>query len=406
MIGPYIRQMRLQQNMSQAGLCEGICSVSYLSKIEANHVQAPAPLLRDLLDVLHVEYDDDPNALQQFSTTMTSFFEALTVEHYDGTEFETLLELCHHFQHSPLRIDALIFEGFLHMMKDTSSVLIDERLHDLNALSQYFDPTQHYLVDILWAQNRFLTSRDYDEAIYRLRRLLPFDSYGFAYDLLAGMLLDKGDYREAIEVGLLAYAFYVEQGNVIKMTWCSHFLSMGYSNLSEIDMMLKYYQRTNRLNKTLKNSQYDIYGPYNVGATYLQMKLVDQAYTYLIQAYNNFITINSSSDVRVNLVLQKLVMCCSEMKRYEEALTYFNALNPDQDLLLNTSIPLMELMMDQTQAKDSDAYVEALQACLDIASTYHSMGHSLFYVRLLIDVYQQRRQYKKAIDLMKKFNIS
>ncbi|MDE8051543.1 helix-turn-helix transcriptional regulator [Erysipelothrix rhusiopathiae] len=48
MLGTLLRNERLKQNMSQQALCEGICSVSYLSKIESNTV-TPSDEIFDLL---------------------------------------------------------------------------------------------------------------------------------------------------------------------------------------------------------------------------------------------------------------------------------------------------------------------------------------------------------------------
>lgn len=39
-IGFLIRQTRLKQNVSQDGLCKGICAPSYLSKIEQGQADA------------------------------------------------------------------------------------------------------------------------------------------------------------------------------------------------------------------------------------------------------------------------------------------------------------------------------------------------------------------------------
>lgn len=44
-VGYLIRQKRLEQNISQEGLCKGICVVSYLSKIEQGLVNPSTEII-------------------------------------------------------------------------------------------------------------------------------------------------------------------------------------------------------------------------------------------------------------------------------------------------------------------------------------------------------------------------
>ena len=56
--GQRIRRERLRRNWSQAGLCKGICAVSYLSKIEQGQAEPSDEILRLLLARLELPLDD------------------------------------------------------------------------------------------------------------------------------------------------------------------------------------------------------------------------------------------------------------------------------------------------------------------------------------------------------------
>lgn len=58
--GPLLRLLRLQRNWSQETLCHGICTVSYLSKIEQGKVDANTQLLSELFSRLNVTWQDSP----------------------------------------------------------------------------------------------------------------------------------------------------------------------------------------------------------------------------------------------------------------------------------------------------------------------------------------------------------
>ena len=59
-VGPLLRLLRLERNWSQETLCHGICTVSYLSKIEQGKVEANEQLLTDLFNRLEVTWQESP----------------------------------------------------------------------------------------------------------------------------------------------------------------------------------------------------------------------------------------------------------------------------------------------------------------------------------------------------------
>ena len=57
-----IRYERLGKNWSQEGLCDGVCAVSYLSKIEQGKAEPSPEILRGLMERLGVEWADNPRS--------------------------------------------------------------------------------------------------------------------------------------------------------------------------------------------------------------------------------------------------------------------------------------------------------------------------------------------------------
>ena len=60
--GALIRRARLEKNWSQEGLCRGICSVSWLSKIEAGREGADRELVSALFSRLGMDMSERPGA--------------------------------------------------------------------------------------------------------------------------------------------------------------------------------------------------------------------------------------------------------------------------------------------------------------------------------------------------------
>ena len=57
--GYLIYRNRIQLNWSQAGLCKGICTVSYLSKIETGKAVPSEEILQLLMDRLDLKSDKE-----------------------------------------------------------------------------------------------------------------------------------------------------------------------------------------------------------------------------------------------------------------------------------------------------------------------------------------------------------
>ena len=55
--GYLIYRTRIQRNWSQAGLCKGICAVSYLSKIETGKAEPSEEIIQLLMERLDLKCD-------------------------------------------------------------------------------------------------------------------------------------------------------------------------------------------------------------------------------------------------------------------------------------------------------------------------------------------------------------
>ncbi len=70
MLGPFIKTYRIEQNMSQSALCQGICEVSYLSKIESNQVKPSHEIIVMLFDRLGANIPKDVETLDLYKEKM------------------------------------------------------------------------------------------------------------------------------------------------------------------------------------------------------------------------------------------------------------------------------------------------------------------------------------------------
>ena len=73
-VSALIRYRRLERNWSQEGLCDGVCAVSYLSKIEQGKAEASPEILQKLLRRLDIAWNTDPEAQQTAAAWKEALF--------------------------------------------------------------------------------------------------------------------------------------------------------------------------------------------------------------------------------------------------------------------------------------------------------------------------------------------
>lgn len=74
-MGVLIKQERLRQNLSQEGVCRGVCAVSYLSKIEKGRVEPGQDILDGLFQALGLRLEQDEEFLQTAERYLTGYFD-------------------------------------------------------------------------------------------------------------------------------------------------------------------------------------------------------------------------------------------------------------------------------------------------------------------------------------------
>ena len=81
--GALIRRARLEKNWSQEGLCRGICSISWLSKIEAGREGADPELVSALFVRLGLDMAERPGDAELIGRCCEAAF-SLDYEAWDG----------------------------------------------------------------------------------------------------------------------------------------------------------------------------------------------------------------------------------------------------------------------------------------------------------------------------------
>lgn len=204
-IGKQVFYKRLQQKMTQEELCQGICSVSYLSKIENGKIEASEEILQLLCARLEIAVTDLRDVEEEVKEKLDEWLNALV--HLDKGQVERIYselqaEMQHVLDFEIINYYNLLYTRYLIMKRDLPA--LEEELEKLKKMYKKYSPFQ---------------------------KLLYTYSKGLLYSL-------QYKYKQALECLLKTESMAKEQGYY--ETGIYYNLALTYSQI-EIDHMTLYF---------------------------------------------------------------------------------------------------------------------------------------------------------------------
>ena len=369
-LGGLISRERLEKNWSQEGLCKGICSVSYLSKIESGKAEASEEILSLLFAKLGIDYS--PEKEEKAAAIVTEAKEKL----FTG-EFDSLRE----FLSEEVRKSLVFTSSALEM--ELIFACVDEEHSPMPA------EMEKSMNREALALQRILQQR-YEEAI----ALLPnaFSFYNAGADAYS-----KGEYSSAMEYLSSAYNNAAADGSPKLMLLCKLFLSACCANCQDMAAMEKHNKAARRLALALGAHDALEEMDYNSAATALECGQYERAYSYFSALkYPNIMS------------LHKLAIACEKTGRGEEALLALDKAKqerceyPPKDLA-DDMCHLVRLRVENKNYVNLKEYGEKLIEVFNRCRNELSMGYALFHLPWVVEWYKAGRQYKKAIEILENF---
>lgn len=372
--GLLIRRERLARDWSQKGLCQGICTVSYLSKIEQGKAEPSEEVLSLLLGRLGVTWHTGETArrAQDLAEDLFDAFCSL-----DRAQEEVLMEeLAAHrddYVNSSAMLDLMLLE---HLCANTPCP-------ELEDFVSVMDERQR----ALW-----LLLCDRPEEAFQLLPLpitCALAGYG---DYMAGR------YPLAQERLQRAFDQAAEECRPHLMLFCRLILGNCCSDLNDYPATLRHYTAARRLAQALgdEGALRDI--GYNLAATQMQVGRFEEAWRY-------FAALAEPS----MMDLHKLAICCEALGRREEALdaldraeTSFCPAVPSREQA-EQMCRVVRYRLDHPDYLRDPAYGAMLTDCFARLRQGLPQGYAAFHLPWLEEWYTANRQYKQALELLKEF---
>lgn len=385
--GFLIRRHRLMQNLSQEGLCKGICAASYLSKIEQGHAEPGDDIIAQLFAALGIRYENDAAFLAEMRHMLRWYFDAVFHEE-DAAAFASAIDAnAQRLENSELYIDYHLFRVSREI--SLSPKAAETALLALQPFEQHMDEEQEFLYRLL--QGMVLPSLEAQlAAVLRAKVLMPCS---IAFEVEMKAFFTRGKYQEALAAAAQGFPIAAEEGNIHMMRAFSHLQALCYANLFNKALMLRSFERAKALSRG--DTMYQAYINYNIGATLLEMHEREEALPLLLEAES----LLQGGTRDAFLCCHKLAILLHEEGRIAEGRPFLEKaedIAKGLDVFSQKMIAVVSLRYAGAYEKD-EQYLALLQAVYEMADSEASFGYKQFHGLYLMEAYIHRRKYKEAL---------
>ena len=367
--GALIRMLRLDRNWSQETLCQGICAVSYLSKIEQGRVVPNDHILADLLLKLDIRWQTDIRLQTEAAKICEETYEAVfSVDRRSVSRCgEILKSRWDELAMGPNYLDFLILRAFCNW--DPS--LIPHQMEPL------FDACQRSLLHIL--------HREPVKALQQYPCALT--------SLVAGaQAYTDGNYTLALENLQLAYDMACQKGYAYLMMYCQLFIANCYSDLRNLESMRDHNRIAERLARALGDRENELVIGYNIASTQIECGDYDAGYRFF-----------SVLEKKSVLDLHKLAICCEKLGRIQEALDALNIAEVSAEGTESQMCNLVRYRLEHPNYLHDEAYGKLLMDTFNTLRRERSAGYARFHLPWVEEWCTSNRQYRLAFEILRDF---
>ena len=370
--GALIRLARLEKNWSQEGLCRGICSISWLSKIEAGREGADPELVAALFARLGLETDETPEAAELIERCYEAAF-ALDYERWDSLRAELGAAA---LEKGPYCVDAALLGRLFSEEKGAPDWV--------RAMEDVLEPRQRSL--LLWLSGDF-------EALCR------FDGSACAFYLYGYEAYCAGNNTLALELLERTCRLAADEGRLRILMNARVTIGNCYSNGMQYEAMLRHYAAAERMARTLGDDDTARSIEYNRAATALELGRAQEAYDALTK-------LGAESAME----LHKLAAACELLGRREEALAVLDRAEspetPSSEPARSLAPRICGLVRFRLEHPD---YLERREYGAELMELFETMrrelpiGYASFHLPRVLEWLRARRMYRQACELLLDF---
>lgn len=386
--GSLIKYHRERLKITQKELCNGICVISHLSKIENNKVDSSPEIIEELFRKLGMSYYYDEDFLNRNQCKIEEFFSNINYHRETDYIVEEIEREKDKLINSPLIISYLLVEAYSDINKYSNI----KRLSELETYMNTHQMGWFYMLKALVAgKGEESNTRELLARSYALLR------NSFSLLTLMKFELEVGTFYKVIDLSSEIINLALMEGNVMALAYINLYMGNCYAEHNLPDLMLSYYVRAKNILFEMDRQDLIAAINYNIGATFLENGQHEKALYYLEKSKD----VKSMDDYSAFLLYHKLCLVHLKLNNKNKANDYIKKAKEKLNML-SENYDTASLMIDVAELQledgcmDNPVYYEKLEKLCKILNEQYPKGFYLFYKSTLVQLYCHLKRYKKA----------
>ena len=191
-VGFLLKHYRLKLNFSQSGVCKGICTVSYLSKIENGTAQPSEEVIEQLFKALGIKSCWNKAVLKQGEKLLTAYFDQV-FHNEDTSESSEAIRAClKEAEINPLYLAFKLFE-IQEAQLQLNVEAMKEQLNQLQPFIGFMDEKMLFVYELLVGK---AFNEEAESAYLKADQLNPCSISKLK---IASLYYEKGQFQKALQ---------------------------------------------------------------------------------------------------------------------------------------------------------------------------------------------------------------
>jgi HTH-type transcriptional regulator, quorum sensing regulator NprR len=403
-IGNFIRLHRKQQRITQEKLCDGICSITYLSKVENGKMlpsEEVCKLLGKRLGVQIVSSAEQEQALEEIQSIIEQLYKEHELNNSDNVNelYESLLSYKDLLQHPIIYVEYQLISGVhaIHMGDEEKAHSV---VQHLSAIVNNLPKKQLLTFYHLEGMYLILKKRHHDSIIALNKAEILAEelqvSRPFLLYHLALAHSEAKNKHPAIYYANEALKLCNENANYLQSIYCKMILGLNYTRTKNYQKASTEFDHLLKLADSFRLRMIKPLLFHNIAYLHAKMNNVNKA----IEFYEKSLTYKDNPDTSLR-TLYELAKLLYETGQLQEASHYIEEalqLRPNRDYTDPVLITCLKYQLEDTTNEKEQLISHLEEKVIPFFKTQNDLQHLAEYYDLLGNLYYKNRKYKVASD--------
>ncbi|MCM3691853.1 helix-turn-helix domain-containing protein [Neobacillus niacini] len=396
-IGKVIYYHRRKQNKTQEQLCQGICSVTHLSKIENNVKEANLKTLQMLCDRLDISIEEENKKSELVRQKLDIFYGTMERLHQEkASVIYKELQDCKEYVHcTDMIYQYELYMLRYHLLMDDFSAFEKSSRGIHNYLSK-FSPFESYVWDLLQAiyygkkeqfsqALLFLTKNEELAEQYQTR----ISEYYFFRSALHGHLCH---YSLSIHYAYKALHVLQQTNNLLRMVHLKMILAVNFIYIGEFDKGKEMLGQTLNDAEMLQDTDTKALSLHNLGFLYYRQGKIEESLDYYSQALQHKEKNSASYYITISYLAEAL-LSFSQNKKVAHLLS--EVLDTFHDQKSPRYIELKILYLEAAGSKKMLIHY-IIKYGLPIIEHHMNIDRGMKYLQMVAAYYEEKQDFLSA----------